>query len=99
MVTVPEIGVPTVIAEASCRDGLGIGGGSVVVTAVVVTVVAVVAGFVVVVVGFFEVDVDGPAVSVGPTKAALEPDGTATVVRGFDAPTGVVGGLDEPEPL
>ena len=91
------IGVPTVIVEATDNTGFGTVGGSVVVT--VVTVEVVVAGFVVVVVGFFEVDAVGFPVRVGPSKAALVPDGTAPVVRGFEAPNGVVGGLDEREPL
>src|SRR5262245_60416523 len=80
------------------RLTVGIAGGSVVVITVVVVVVVVFGG---VVVGFFEVDVGTVAVSVGPSKAAAEADGVCpdAVVRGFDAPKGTVGRLDEPEPL
>jgi hypothetical protein len=101
---VERVTVPVADALMAMLTGLmptllmsGTAGGSVVVTAVVVDVV--VAGFVVVVVGFFEVDVVGFGVRVGPWKAALVPDGTAPVVRGLEAPTGVEGGLDDREPL
>src|SRR5262245_27630107 len=52
-------------------------------------------------VGVFAVAAGTVAVSLGPPKAAADPDGVCpdAVVRGFDAPKGTVGRLDQPEPL